>query len=34
MQVELTFRAAVPLPRKYEMLEAVMLFEKRLLGPP
>lgn len=31
-QVELTFRAAAPLPRKYEMLEAVHIIEKRLVG--
>lgn len=30
-QVELTWRAAVPLPRKYEMLESVRIFEKELL---
>ncbi len=29
---ELTFRAAVPLPRKYELLERVKIFEKRVVG--
>lgn len=29
-RVELVFRAAVPLPRKYEMLEQVLVFEKRI----
>lgn len=29
-RVELVFRAAIPLPRKYEMLEHVLVFEKRL----
>jgi hypothetical protein len=29
-RVELTFRAVVPLPRKYEMLESVRIFEKAL----
>ena len=29
-RVELTFRAAVPLPRKYEMLDSVRIFEKSL----
>lgn len=29
-RVELLFRAAVPLPRKYEMLEHVLVFEKRV----
>ncbi len=32
MRVELTFRAAVPLPLKYEQLRKVEVFEKRLLG--
>ncbi|WP_437305821.1 DUF2169 family type VI secretion system accessory protein [Sorangium sp. So ce388] len=27
-RVELTFRAAIPMPRKYEMLEDVLVFEK------
>ncbi|WP_437291004.1 DUF2169 family type VI secretion system accessory protein [Sorangium sp. So ce406] len=31
-RVELTFRAAAPLPRKYEMLESVMMFEKQLVA--
>ena len=31
-RVELTFRAAVPLPRKYEMLEAVWMVEKQLFS--
>ncbi len=30
-RVELTFRAAIPMPRKSEMLEDVMLFEKKLV---
>lgn len=29
-RVELSWHAAIPLPRKYEMLERVVLFEKRL----
>ena len=32
MRVELTFRAGVPLPPKYEQLRKVEVFEKRLLG--
>lgn len=31
MRVELTWRAAVPLPRKYEMLEWVQIVQKRVL---
>lgn len=31
-RVELTFRAAVPLPRKYEMLEAVWMVEKQVFN--
>jgi hypothetical protein len=31
-RVELTWRAAVPLPRKYEMLEQVLVFEKEVLA--
>jgi hypothetical protein len=30
-RVELTWRAAIPLPRKYEMLERVMVFEKSVV---
>ncbi len=30
-RVELTWRAAIPLPRKYEMLERVMVFEKNVV---
>jgi hypothetical protein len=29
--VELTWRAAIPLPRKYEMLERVLVFEKNVI---
>ncbi|MFO0761957.1 MAG: DUF2169 domain-containing protein [Byssovorax sp.] len=29
--VEATFRAAVPMPRKHEMLESLLIFEKRLV---
>lgn len=31
-RVELTFRAAIPMPRKYEMLEDVVIFEKQVVG--
>ena len=30
-RVELTWRAAIPLPRKYEMLERVLVFEKEVV---
>lgn len=30
-RVDLTFRAAIPLPLKYEMLESVLVFEKRVV---
>ncbi len=30
-RVELTWRAAIPLPRKFEMLERVLVFEKEIL---
>lgn len=29
-RVELTYRAAIPLPRKWEMLESVLVFEKQI----
>lgn len=31
-RVELTFHAGIPLPRKYQMLESVMIVEKTVLG--
>jgi hypothetical protein len=30
-RAELTWRAAVPMPRKYEMVERLLVFEKRLV---
>jgi hypothetical protein len=30
-RVELTFRASIPLPRKYEMLDRVLVFEKQVV---
>jgi hypothetical protein len=32
-KVELTWRAAIPLPRKYQMLEEVLIFEKDVATP-
>lgn len=32
MAVELTYRAAIPMPRKYDMIESVMVFEKDVLS--
>lgn len=31
-RVELTWRAAIPLPRKYEMVDRILVFEKAVLG--